>query len=111
MGEKMDHLNTIVEQILTFARNAEPSLKPTDINKLINDLRVLVRRKMAQQNVELEIQLEDNPHGKADGAAQSGFPQPHTQRARGDERGSLTIESRTIQLSGRRGDACSHRVS
>ena len=32
MGEKMDHLNTIVEQILTFARNAEPSFKPTDIN-------------------------------------------------------------------------------
>ena len=31
--------NTIVEQILTFARNAEPSLKPTDINKLIDDLR------------------------------------------------------------------------
>ena len=52
----------------TFARNAEPSLKPTDINKLIDDLRILVRRKMAQQNVELEIQLEDNlPTVKADG--------------------------------------------
>jgi len=45
MGEKMDHLNTIVEQVLTFARNAEPQLQPTDVNKLINDLRVLVRQK------------------------------------------------------------------
>tara|TARA_B100001971_G_scaffold37108_2_gene32076 strand:- start:2172 stop:3905 length:1734 start_codon:yes stop_codon:yes gene_type:complete len=57
MGEKMDHLNTIVEQILTFARNAEPQLQPTDVNKLIDDLRILVRRKTAQQNVEFEVRL------------------------------------------------------
>ena len=102
MGEKMDHLNTIVEQILTFARNAEPSLKPTDINKLIDDLRILVRRKMAQQNVELEIQLEDNlPTVKADGPQLSQVFLNLTLNALEamPNGGSLTIESRTIQLS------------
>ena len=102
MGEKMDHLNTIVEQILTFARNAEPSLKPTDINKLIDDLRILVRRKMAQQNVELEIQLEDNlPTVKADGPQLSQVFLNLTLNALEamPNGGSLTIESRTIQLN------------
>ena len=67
MGEKMDHLNNIVEQILTFARNAEPQFKPSDINKIINDLRILVRRKFAQQNVQLNVQLEEDlPKVKAD---------------------------------------------
>ena len=67
MGEKMDHLNNIVEQILTFARNAEPQFKPSDVNKIINDLRILVRRKFAQQKVVLDIQLAENlPEAKAD---------------------------------------------
>ena len=102
MGEKMDHLNTIVDQIVTFARNAEPSFKPTDINKLIDDLRILVRRKMAQQNVELEIQLEDNlPTVKADGPQFSQVFLNLTLNALEamPNGGSLTIESRTIQLS------------
>ena len=68
MGEKMDHLNTIVEQVLTFARNAEPQLQPTDVNKLINDLRVLVRQKTAQQKVELETRFANGlPRVRADG--------------------------------------------
>ena len=67
MGEKMDHLNNIVEQILTFARNAEPQFKPSDVNKIINDLRILVRRKFAQQKVVLNTQLAENlPEAKAD---------------------------------------------
>ena len=67
MGEKMDHLNNIVEQILTFARNAEPQFKPSDVNKIINDLRILVRRKFAQQKVVLNTQLDENlPEAKAD---------------------------------------------
>ncbi len=67
MGEKMDHLNTIVEQVLTFARNAEPQLQPTDVNKLIDDLSILVRRKIAQQKVELETRLaQPLPQTRAD---------------------------------------------
>ena len=102
MGEKMDHLNTIVEQILTFARNAEPSLKPTDINKLIDDLRILVRRKLAQQNVELAIELEEKlPPVKADGPQLSQVFLNLTLNALEamPDGGTLSVESRTIQLN------------
>ena len=102
MGEKMDHLNTIVEQILTFARNAEPSLKPSDINKLFDDLRILVRRKLAQQNVELAIELEEKlPPVKADGPQLSQVFLNLTLNALEamPDGGTLSVESRTIQLN------------
>jgi len=38
MGQKMDLLNKIVEQILDFARSAEPRLDPVNVNDLIDDL-------------------------------------------------------------------------
>ena len=101
MGEKMDHLNTIVEQILTFARNAEPQLKPSDINKLVDDLRILVRRKLAQQNVELAIELADNlPQVKADAPQLSQVFLNLTLNALEamPDGGKLTIQSRAVQL-------------
>lgn len=101
MGEKMDHLNTIVEQILTFARNAEPQLKPSDINKLVDDLRILVRRKLAQQNVELAIELADNlPQVKADSPQLSQVFLNLTLNALEamPDGGKLTIQSRAVQL-------------
>jgi signal transduction histidine kinase len=57
MGEKMDHLNRIVERILDFARGAEPQLAPVNLNELISDLALLTRHKLKQQNVELERRL------------------------------------------------------
>jgi len=101
MGEKMDHLNNIVEQILTFARNAEPQFKPSDINKIINDLRILVRRKFAQQNVELNVQLaEDLPKAKADDQQLSQVFLNLTLNALEamPNGGKLTIKSSSIQL-------------
>ena len=101
MGEKMDHLNRIVEQVLTFARNAEPQLEPTDINKLIDDLRILVRRKTAQQNVELDTCLaKDLPMVKADGSQLSQVFLNLTLNALEamPKGGNLTIETRVIHL-------------
>ena len=101
MGEKMDHLNTIVEQVLTFARNAEPQLEPTDINKLIDDLRILVRRKTAQQNVELDTCLaKDLPMIKADGSQLSQVFLNLTLNALEamPKGGNLTIETKVIHL-------------
>ncbi len=57
LGEKIEHLNKIVEQILGFARNAEPKMQAVDANKIIDDLRLLVRRKFAQQAVDLRTRL------------------------------------------------------
>src|ERR1051326_2288724 len=38
IGEKIDHLNKIVEQILDFARTTEPELAPVNLNDLIDEL-------------------------------------------------------------------------
>ncbi|MEC7883073.1 MAG: GAF domain-containing protein [Verrucomicrobiota bacterium] len=102
MGEKMDHLNNIVEQILTFARNAEPQFKPSDINKTIDDLRILVRQKIAQQNVQLDVQLSDNlPKVKADDQQLSQVFLNLTLNALEamPNGGKLTIKSDSIKLS------------
>ena len=57
MGQKMDHLNRIVEQILDFARSTEPKLSKVNLNELIDDLSLLTRHKLRNQNVELVRRL------------------------------------------------------
>ncbi len=59
MGEKMDHLNRIVERILDFARGAEPRFAPVSINSLIADLDLLTRHKLRAQGIELVRDLDD----------------------------------------------------
>jgi len=58
IGEKMDHLNKIVEQILDFARTAEPHFAPVNLNRLIDELGLLVRHKLKNQNVRWITQLQ-----------------------------------------------------
>ena len=53
MGEKMDHLNRVVEQVLDFARSTEPKLVPVNVNQLLDDLSLLTRHKLRQQRVEI----------------------------------------------------------
>jgi len=53
MGEKMDHLNRIVEQILDFARSTEPKLSLVNVNDLLDDLSLLTRHKLKNHNIEL----------------------------------------------------------
>ena len=60
MGEKMDHLNKIVEQVLDFARSTEPNLCPVNINELIDDLALLTRHKLRNQNIQLIRKLDPN---------------------------------------------------
>ncbi len=60
MGEKMEHLNKIVGQILNFARTTEPSFLPVDVNQLLDDLALLVRHKLRNQNVEFVRRLTPN---------------------------------------------------
>ena len=54
MGEKMNHLNRVVEQILDFARNSEPRFQRVDINALLDSLTLLTRHKFKQQRVQFE---------------------------------------------------------
>lgn len=58
VSSKIDQLNKIVERILDFARTCEPQFSPVNLNELIRELALLVRHKLANQNVTLEQQLE-----------------------------------------------------
>jgi len=58
MGEKMEHLNRIVEQVLAFARTSEPEFVPVNLNELIEELGLLTRHKLTQQNVQIIHRLE-----------------------------------------------------
>jgi signal transduction histidine kinase len=58
IGEKLDHLNKIVEQVLVLARTAEPQFEPVDLNRLVEELSLLLRHKLKQQNVECVRDLQ-----------------------------------------------------
>jgi signal transduction histidine kinase len=69
MGQKMDLLNRIVEQILTLARSVEPKPGPVRLNDLVNGLLLLTRHKLQNQGVELVRRLtSDLPVIEADSA-------------------------------------------
>ncbi|MBX3731874.1 MAG: GAF domain-containing protein [Verrucomicrobiae bacterium] len=57
MGEKMDHLNRIVDRVLDLARRNEPELSRVQINRLLDDLGLLIRHKCRSQQVELVQRL------------------------------------------------------
>jgi len=106
MGQKMDLLNKIVEQILDFARSSEPRLEPVNLNDLIEDLHLLTRHKLQHQGVQLVRQLTpDLPAILADATqleqaflnlilnAVEAMPQG----------GRLTIHTRKLPVSGQGG--------
>jgi signal transduction histidine kinase len=69
MSERIEHLNKSVEQILNFARTAEPSLEPVSLNGIIEDLALLVRHKLKNQGIKFLLELEpDLPAAMADPA-------------------------------------------
>ncbi len=64
---KIEHLNKIVEQILDFARTTEPKFEPVNLNELVDELGLLVRHKLANQNIQMIRRLQAGPapgHGR-----------------------------------------------
>lgn len=55
---KIEHLNKIVEQILDFAHTTEPKFAPVNLNELVDELGLLVRHKLANQNIKLIRDLQ-----------------------------------------------------
>ena len=55
---KIEHLNKIVEQTLDFARTTEPNFAPVHMNDLVDELGLLVRHKLANQNIEMARRLQ-----------------------------------------------------
>jgi nitrogen fixation/metabolism regulation signal transduction histidine kinase len=50
MSEKMDHLNKIVDHLLGYARSTEPTFDLVDVNDLLDDVLLLTRQKLRQNN-------------------------------------------------------------
>ncbi|MBM3880059.1 MAG: GAF domain-containing protein [Verrucomicrobia bacterium] len=110
MGEKMDQLNRLVERVLDFARSTEPKPAQVQVNRLIDDLTLLTRHKLRQQQVVLECRLgAELPLIRADATqleqaflnltlnAVEAMPQG----------GTLTIVTRPVRLS-RKSAAATH---
>ena len=67
LGEKMDHLDEIVDNIVKFARNAEPQMGLVQIPELLDDLVLLTRHKLQHQRIKLEREDDlDLPPVKGD---------------------------------------------
>jgi signal transduction histidine kinase len=60
LGQKIEHLNRIVERILALARTGEPKSEPVDVNQLLDELSLLVRHKLKQHHVELARRFTPN---------------------------------------------------
>lgn len=58
MGEKMDHLNRIVDRVLDFARTADPVRAPVDVAGLLTDMGFLLRAKLKHAGVNLVLRSE-----------------------------------------------------
>ena len=98
---KIEHLNKIVEQILAFARTTEPRLAPVNLNELVDELGLLVRHKLANQNIRLVRQLQpDLPVVMGDATQlEQVFLNLILNAAEAmPEGGTLTIKSRAVHL-------------
>jgi signal transduction histidine kinase len=102
IGAKIEHLNKIVEQILAFARTTEPQMKPVNLNQLIDELGLLVRHKLANQNVRLVRKLEPQLPPVAGDAPQleQAFLNLMLNAAEAmPEGGTLTVTSRAVRAA------------
>jgi signal transduction histidine kinase len=101
MGEKMNHLNRIVEQVLDFARSTEPKFVALDVNRLLEDLLLLIRHKLKQQGVVLRRQLAPGlptVWGDATQLEQAFLNLALNAIEALPEGGELTIRSRCVRL-------------
>lgn len=60
ISKRLKHMDRVLEQILTFARSAEPELDQLDAEEVIEDLSLLVRLKLNEQDIDLEKVIEGN---------------------------------------------------
>jgi signal transduction histidine kinase len=66
---KMDQMNRTVEQVLNLGRNSEPILVETGLNSVVEELALLIRQKIAHQNIALTLLLSsEGPKARMDRA-------------------------------------------
>ncbi|MGQ9630597.1 MAG: ATP-binding protein [bacterium] len=59
--DEVDRLNGIVQDILSFARRSEPSTYPTDLNELVSEVLVLIRKMASYNKVKIVARLNPEP--------------------------------------------------
>ncbi|MDZ4743337.1 MAG: GAF domain-containing protein [Verrucomicrobiota bacterium] len=55
MMDKMNHMNAIVDRVLTFARSSEPDLRPVAVSNIFEDMQLLLRHKLKSHDVTLDL--------------------------------------------------------
>jgi signal transduction histidine kinase len=101
IDEKIQHLNRIVEQILDFARTTEPELSPVNLNDLVDELGLLVRHKLKNQNIQWVRRLApDLPvvPGEATQLEQAFLNLILNAAEAMSEGGTLTVTSRALRF-------------
>ncbi len=58
VGQEVKRIDSIVNQLLHFARPAKPSLQPTGVHQIVENTLRLVRQQLRQRNIELISSLE-----------------------------------------------------
>ncbi len=67
MEKELDRTTRIIRNLLTFARQSDPSISPNDINKIIDAALLLVRNQINLENIRLEKNFDlDLPQVLAD---------------------------------------------
>src|SRR5205823_9936508 len=103
---KIQHLNRIVEQILDFARTTEPRLAPVNLNELVEELGLLVRHKLKNQNIQWSLRLAPdlpNVPGEATQLEQAFLNLILNAAEAMPRGGKLTITTRSIRSRGKPG--------
>lgn len=66
MGREVERTSAIVHNLLDLTRQREPSKKPCDINRLVEESLVIVQNKLKLHNVEVEKRLDPLQNVEAD---------------------------------------------
>jgi signal transduction histidine kinase len=101
IDEKIGQLNNIVEHVLDLARTTEPQFAPVNLNRLIEELGLLVRHKLKHQNVQWAQQFEPDlpPVPGAATQLEQAFLNLILNAAEAmPGGGALTITSRSVRL-------------
>ncbi len=60
ISDKIEHLNRFVDHILTLSRRTAPKEEPVNVNEVVDELNLLVRHKLKQQQVQWVRDLDPN---------------------------------------------------
>lgn len=59
VGEEVDRINNLVEQLLKFARPAEPEFRLMDLGEVLDDTLLLLRNKISSQSIMVKKHFEN----------------------------------------------------